>query len=521
MTHLKVGIQLLFIIWLLGTASFAQDQRTFQLLLPQSSNWTTVTEGTTIKAQFRAVANTTDSLYYVIAQGRLDGMTLDSTGAFTWTPDYNLVDRLETAKKLPILVEVHNRRGEAASQTVTFTVQHVNRPPVVNELRPFYVRYRTQNVYKMDAELVHDDDKDPIVFVAIPDQMPEGCKLSSQGELNWMLSLTQFNQLKAKPIYIDFWVEDQPAKTRTKGRLKVEVTAMDLPPDIAVVPKDPTVRIRENGTVNFKFYLSDPNGDDDIAAFGFLSGSQQVPKNALVANTPNQYEFIWTPGYDFVKDPLDSLNFQVVFYALDKAQNREERKVNFTVYNAVNEAEKDRNIYAQYRQSIVTAWNLIEQLEDKEEQLKRDYRRAKKGKRNRSVTNVSLGAITGVSPAINNNNAKYISTVGGTAIATLGALEATEVIGKSMKDLLDRYNYVLGKRSELQNKGDVFAREFALKSSRRTAEFIKRVDDFRTATSLSGLVALELDANWESKKQATDMAIKRRFKDFSPLDETQ
>ena len=50
----------------------------------------------------------------------------------------------------------------------------------------------------------------------------------------------------------------------------------------------------------------------------------------------------------------------------------------------------------------------------------------------------------------------------------MGTLEATEVIGKSMKDLLDRYNYVLGKRSELQNKGDVFAREFALKSARRS-----------------------------------------------------
>ncbi len=521
MTYPKAGIQLLFFLWLSTLACLAQDQRTLQLILPQNQNWTTAAEGSPIKAQFRAIANPADTLRYVIAQGRLEGMKLDSTGEFTWTPDYKLVDRIELTKKIPVLIEVRNQRGETASQPVTFTVHHVNRPPVVNELRPFYVRYRTQNLYKMDAELVHDDDNDPIVFVAIPDQMPEGCKLSSQGELTWTLSLTQFNQLKAKPIYIEFWVEDQPAKTRTKGRLKVEVTAMDLPPDIAIVPKDPTVRIRENGTVNLKFYLSDPNGDDDIATFSFLSGGQPVPKSALVANTPNQYEFIWTPGYDFVNDPLDSLSFQIVFYALDKAQNREERKVNFTIYNAVNEAEKDRNLYAQYRQSMVTAWNLIEQLEDKEEQLKRDYRKAKKGKRNRSVTNVSLGAVTGVSPAINNNNAKYITTVGGTAIATLGALEATEVIGKSMKDLLDRYSYVLGKKNELQNKGDVFAREFALKSSRRSPEFIKRIDDFRTSTSLSGLVALELDANWESKREATDKALKRRFKDFAPLDETQ
>jgi hypothetical protein len=87
-----------------------------------------------------------------------------------------------------------------------------------------------------------------------------------------------------------------------------------------------------------------------------------------------------------------------------------------------------------------------------------------------------------------------------------------------MKDLLDRYNYVLGKKSEIQNKGDVFAREFALKSSRRTGEFVKRLDDFRASMNISGLVALELDAGWQNKKEATDRAIKRVFKDFAPLE---
>ncbi len=39
--------------------------------------------------------------------------------------------------------------------------------------------------------------------------------------------------------------------------------------------------------------------------------------------------------------------------------------------------------------------------------------------------------------------------------------------------------------------------------------------------NLSGLVALELDANWQSKKEASDKAIKRTFKDFQPLEEAQ
>lgn len=520
--HIKASKAFFLLLCAWASGLRAQDSKTpLQLILPQQTDWNVVSEGKSIRFDVQATGAATDSLHFSIAQGRLEGMDFDSAGHFSWTPGYNLADRIQITKTVPVIIEVRNKRDETATRAIDFKVLHVNRPPVVNELRPFYVRYKTQNVYKMDADLVHDDDNDPIVFIAIPDQMPEGSKLSSQGELTWTLSLNQFNQLKAKPVYIEFWVEDQPAKTRTKGRLKVEVTQMDLPPDITVVPKEPFIRIKENGTVNLKFYLSDPNGDDDISTFDFVSESPLVPKKALIANTPNQYEFIWTPSYDFVKDPIDSVKFQVVFYALDKAQNREEHRISFTIFDAINEGEKDRYYYTQYRQALVSAWNLIEQLGDKQEELKRDYKRAKTGKRNRSVTNASLGAVTGIAPAVNSPNSRIISTIGGTAVLTMGTLEATEVIGKSMKDLLDRYNYVLGKRSELQGKGDVFAREFALKSSRREKDFIKRIDDFRNSMSLSGLVALELDANWQNKKEATDKAIKRTFKDFSPLEEVQ
>ncbi|MFD2932652.1 hypothetical protein [Spirosoma flavum] len=507
----------------------AQDSKSLQLLLPTQTNWNVVPEGSTVRFDLKAAGFSTDSLKFSFGGDKQDGMQLDSLGHFSWTPGFDLADRIQTTKTYPVSFEVRNKRGQTASQNSDFKIMHVNRPPVIGELRPFYVSYRTQNTYKMDPQVVHDDDGDPIAFIPIADQMPEGSKMSSQGELTWTLSLNQFNRLKLSPQYIEFWVEDQPAKTRTKGRLKVEVTQMDLPPDIAVIPKETNYKLRENATVNLKFYLSDPNGEDDVATFGFLSDNQQIPKTALVKNTDNQYEFIWQPGYDFVRDPYDSLNVQITFYVLDKAQNREERRITFTIVNTVNEAEKDRYYYNQYRQVLVQAWGLVEQLGDKEEQLKYDYKRAKGGKRNRSVTNASLGAVTGVTPAVTGsstsqsaqNNGRLISAIGGTAVLTMGTLEATEVIGKSMKDLLDRYNYVLGKKSELQNKGDVFAREFALKSARRNGEFVKKLDDFRSTMSLSGLVALELDANWQSKKEATDKAIKRTFKDFTTLEETQ
>ncbi|MBC3784322.1 hypothetical protein [Spirosoma utsteinense] len=520
------------VAWLLMTligSSYAQDTKPIQLILPTQSNWNVVPEGNVVRFDLKATDHTNDTLFFSLGEGRPEGMDLDSLGHFSWRPDFDLADRIQTTRIVPVEFVVQNRHGKSITQTVDFKVLHVNRPPTVGELRPFYVRYRTQNTYKMGTDLVRDDDGDPIAFIPIADQMPEGSKLSSQGELTWTLSLNQFNKLKQAPQYIEFWVEDQPSKMRTKGRLKVEVTQMDLPPDIAVIPKETQYRLKENATVNLKFYLSDPNGEDDISAFGFLSDNLQIPKTALVKNTENQYEFIWQPGYDFVKDPYDSLDVQVTFYVLDKSQNREERRIGFTIFNTVNEAEKDRYYYAQYRQLLVQAWGLVEQLNAKEEELKHDYKKAKGGKRNRSVANASLGAVTGVAPAVTNassspnaqSNQRLISAIGGTAVLTMGTLEATEVIGKSMKDLMDRYNYVLGKRSELQNKGDVFAREFGLKSARRSGEFIRKMDEFRGAMSLSGLVALELDANWQNKKEASDKAIKRTFKDFQALEETQ
>ena len=507
--------------WLLGLVCRAQDTKSLQIILPQQPDWTVVAEGQAIQFTLKTTGNAADTVAYSIAQGMDEGMKFDSLGHFKWIPGYDLADRLKTTRTIPVIFEVRNRRGESATQLVEFRVQHVNRPPIVDDLSPFYVRFQTQNVYKFDPKQVYDADGDPVVFITIADQMPEGVKLSAQGEITWTLSRNQFNQLRAKPLRIEFWVEDQPAKLRTKGRLKIDVTQMDLPPVISVVPKERTHQVRENATINLKFYLADPNGDDDIEAFDFLSSSQLIPKSALVKNTNNQYEFIWLPGYDFVRDPYDTLRVNLTFFALDKAQNRDEQTIAVTVFNTVNEEAKDRYNYALYNQALVQAWNLVTQLDEKEIQLKHDYRRAKGGKRNRSMANASLGAVTGISPAINSNNQRLISAIGGTAVLTMGTLEATEVIGKSMKDLLDRYNYVLGKKTDLQNKGDVFAREFALKSARRTPDFIKRLDDFRNTVSLSGLVSLELDANWQNRKEATDKALKRTFKDFTPLDEAQ
>ena len=489
-----------------------------KIVLPAHKGWNVVREGSDLSFKLNITPDSLSNEFaFSIQQGKIAGMHLDSLGNFLWKPAYHLVDRIESERVFQIVVVAISASGQQTTTILDLKVLHTNRPPVVSDLSTFYVQFNSPNTYKVDGEKVFDEDNDPIAFVPVLESLTEGMTMSTQGEINWKPSSKQFNALKEKPLYIEFYVQDQPAKTQTKGRLKLETTQMDLPPQITVIPKNENLFIKEDENVNLRFYLSDPNGDDDIQVFDFLTNQTGIPKSSLIKNTNNQYEFVWIPGYEFVQDPKDTVGFYIDFFVLDKSKKREVKRINFTIKNTVNEAELDKKNYGLYFGTLSRAWELIEQLKEKEEELKKAYNKSKKGKKQRSVVNASLGATTGLSSILSKKNPdtqRLISTFGGTTVLTIGTLEATEVIGKSMKDLIDRLNYVIEKKNELQTKGDIFSRDFSLKSSRRSPDFIKKVDDFMATMNLKGLVALELNATWEAKKKPTEKTIERTFKDF-------
>ena len=501
------------------TAALRQgDPAPLKLSFPTWPGWNVVKEGENLQFAVKASGGKEgDRFIYKITKGKLEGIEFDSLGRFSWTPDHDFVDRESKNRTIQIQFEASNEKGERVSKSVELKVEHVNRRPSVAELKPFYVGYNTTNVYTIDPEAILDEDEDPVTFVPSPDAMPEGAKLSAKGEFTWRPSLTQYNQLRNKPLIVEFYVEDLPAKARTKGQFKVEVTQQDLPPSIQMVPSQKRFQFKEDGTVNLKFQVYDPNGDSDITMFSFISERPEVPGAALVKNNSSQYEFTWTPGYDFVQDPLDSLSFNITFFVVDHTNKQEERRVRFSVLNAVNEAEKDQRLYNDYRAALVRAWDLMEQLKETEQDLKKKYRRAQRGKKGRSVTNASLGATTGIAPVVVEDPAqsKKISIVGGTTVMTIGTLEATEVFGRNSKDLVEKLNYIIEKRNELQTKGDIFARGYNTKAARRQPNFMKAVDDFVLIMNLKGLVALELDAAWENKNPPTHRNVSKTFKDFS------
>jgi hypothetical protein len=203
---------------------------------------------------------------------------------------------------------------------------------------------------------------------------------------------------------------------------------------------------------------------------------------------------------------------------LDKTNNRAERKIKIRINDAENLIEKDAHQYLKYRNNLIDDMLLIHDLDENQKKLNHDYKKAKRGKKQRSIVNATFGAASGFSPIIfEPNQAKIVGGVGGTTVLTLGTLEAAEVIGKSRQDILEKLKTGIEIRNRIQSAGDEFARRFALKSARRSPEFEKEIDKLRAIMNDQKLVLLELDAEDKGVKRAkiTGKDVKKVFLDFS------
>lgn len=505
----KLSFAVLFVLY----ANLSQAQ-TYEWIFPSNESWTNLNEGEELN--FVIKTNAFLPTRFSLEGAETTDIQLDSAGNFRWKPSFDLVDRIAKTKELTIIFHASIDDGQRMRKAITFTINHVNRPPVVEELPAFYVKQASNNTYQISGDYVYDPDGDPLVFKAIAPQMPEESSLSSQGQFLWKPSRGQFNALKATPLFVEFIVQDQPEKAETKGRLKIAQTQQDLPPEILIVPGDSIFTVKEDETLNLKLYISDPNGDDNIRSAGFLSKDLRVPESCLKENTPLQYEFTWMPGYDFVEEDEKQLINEIIFFTLDKSNNRSQRKIRVRINDTENLVQKDALQYQKYYNNMLSAMQLINLLDANQKQLNQDYKKARKGKKQRAIVNATLGGVTGLSPlALDQDNSKIVSGVGGTTVLTLGTLEATEVIGRSKEAILEKIKITIEIRNKVQAAGDEFARKYALKSSRRSTEFEKDIDKLRTAMNDQKLVLLEIDAFQKSQPRADTQTLRKVFIDFS------
>lgn len=518
MKILKIGVFLM--VCNVSLTSFGQaadsaaSQTVAKLILPDSSGWNILRENQMLS--FQVTTTDPDPAFFTLEGGADLGITLDSLGNFSWQPSYELVDRVTRMKEFSVIIEARwlNRR---IRETVNFVVSHVNRPPVVEELPVFYVKQSTDNTYQFPQDFVHDLDGDPLVFKSILAKMPEGSSLTSQGQFSWNPSRSQFMSIRQQPLDLEFIVQDQPEKAETIGKLRIAPTQQDLPPEISLVPGvpgDSAFSIKEDETLNVKIYISDPNGDDDVSHTGFVSNDKRVPASALKSNTALQYEFTWSPGYDYIDEVNKSTVTEVVFFVLDKSNNRTQKKARIRVTDAENLIKKDAHLFEKYRSHLIEAARLVKQLDANQKDLNKEYKKARRGKQQRSIVNASLGAVTGISPVvIDADQSKIVSGVGGTTVLTLGTLEATEVIGRSKEGIMEKIRINIDIRNKIQTAGDEFARKYALKSTKRAADFDKDIEKLRAIMNDPKIVLLELDA-YERNVRIEDKDLKRVFLDY-------
>ncbi len=480
----------LFVICLVFLAVLSVRAQTAAptFIFPDSTGWNILNEGQEVKFQVKTTHHHPGKINFSIESADGLGIEFDSLGNFHWQPSFDLVNRVEKSKDIMVIFQQSLPDGKRERREITFIVRHINRPPVVEELPVVYVRQSSTNTYQIPSDFAYDPDGDPLVFKSILSEMPEGSAISSQGLFTWNPSRSQFSALRANPITIQFTVQDQPDKAEAQGKLKIAQTQLDLPPEIMIVPSDTLFTIKEDEIINLKLYISDPNGDDDVKTVGLLTTDNRIPQSVLKENTQLQYELTWSPGYGFVDDTQTALTPELIFYALDKSNNRIQKKVKVKVSDTENLIKKDAHQFQKYRANLVDALTLIQQLDVNQKQLNADYKKAKKGKKNRSILNASLGAVTGATPAVidDQKSSKIVSGIGGTTVLTFGTLEATEVIGRSKEGILEKIKISIDLRNKFQSTGDDFARKYALgcRGGIRSLKRILRSSDLRSVISV-------------------------------------
>ena len=495
-----------------------QNTDPVSMIYSNKDDWDTQNEGETFNIEFGATGGSGDYKFELLQPDFLME-NLDQYGTFSWTPDFDFVSPDEVIKSVFLKIKVFDTEGNEYYESVPIYVNHVNRPPIVNEIPTFYIQYNKENIYQLKKEgLTYDPDGDSIIFKPVLKELPQGVSLSNDGVIRWRPSRSQVNYLRQDPIYLSFTVQDYPGGEKSMGQLKIEVSQVDLPPEIAMIPNKERFEINENEELNLNFFITDPNGEMDLLTFDFVSENSSIPAESLAKKDEWQFEFSWTPGYDFIKQEGEKNEFDISFYAIDKESNRTQKNILVTVVDTENVLEKDRILYDQYRTVLERAFDMITQLNEKEKELEKKYKQAKNGKKKRAISTASLGALTGLSPVIFINNPdgqKVAAGLGGTATATIGTLEASNVIGEPPSDIMRDLNYVSQKRNDLLVYGNIFASKYALPVDKREKGFQSDLRSLTIQLNLKDTAKLDLDATWENSKAPTARNIKKIFKDFN------
>ncbi|MEZ5336394.1 MAG: putative Ig domain-containing protein [Methanolobus sp.] len=225
-----------------------------------------VGEGATLSFTVSATDDNDDTITYS-ASGLPGGATLDSSsGAFRWTPAYDTADSYS-------VTFTATANGLSDSETITITVTHVDRAPVLDSIGNKEVDENTLLTFNISAT---DPDGDLITYSA--SNLPEGSTFTpSTGVFSWT------------PGYNDSGNYDVEFSATANGLRDVETITITVgdynrPPVLSSIGSQ---EVDEEEKLRITLSATDPDGDDLIFSV------DDAPNGSAFNATTGV--FTWTP----------------------------------------------------------------------------------------------------------------------------------------------------------------------------------------------------------------------------------
>ena len=194
---------------------------------------------------------------------------------FTWTPSFEQSGVYEN----PTFI-VTDPAGLSDSKSVNISVNHVNRPPILNELQAFTGDENIAinlNITGSDPDV---EDKDKQVYSAV--SLPKGAIFTGQN-FSWTPSFDQSGQYTVTFTISDGVLSDSKSMNFT-------VNHVNRPPVIDSIAQQ---IVDENKTLSFKVTANDPDVED---AGKFSLTASDLPEGATF--NAASAAFSWTPTYE-------------------------------------------------------------------------------------------------------------------------------------------------------------------------------------------------------------------------------
>ena len=202
---------------------------------------------------------------------------------FTWTPNYT------QANSYSVTFSVTDGHGGSASETITITVNNVNRAPVLATIGNKTVAENAALAFTLSAT---DADSDTLTYSV--NTLPSGATLdSSTGAFSWTPSYSQSGTYN-----LTFSVNDGHGGTASQSTT-ITVTNVNRAPVLNAIGAK---TVAENATLTFTVSATDPDGD----TLTYLASN--LPAGASF-NT-STHVFTWTPSYSQANS-YPAVHFQV------------------------------------------------------------------------------------------------------------------------------------------------------------------------------------------------------------------